>query len=76
MIEYFMPKSKCNLSRKEKEFLVKLLGNKYLVTDLLYRGSDHGWKAIDFHSRCDKKGPTLCLFKIEEGDWIGGYTSS
>ena len=53
----------------------KLLGNKRLVTTLLFGGSDHGWKAIDFHSRCDKSGATICLFKIKDGDCIGGYTN-
>jgi hypothetical protein len=43
---------------------------------LLYRGSDHGWKALDFHSRCDNKGPTISLFKIKDGDCIGGYTNA
>ena len=52
------------------------MGNKWLVTTLLYRGSEHGWNFIDFHSRCDKKGPTICLFKIKDGDCIGGYTNA
>ncbi len=36
----------------------------------------HGWKAKKFHSRCDNKGPTLCLMKIKEGDCIGGFTKA
>lgn len=50
------------------------MGNKRLVTVLLYRGSDDGWNHIDFHSRCDNKGPTISLFKVKNGDCIGGYT--
>ena len=53
-----------------------LLGNKLLVTSLLYRGSTHGWRQEEFHSRCDKKGPTISLFKINMGDCIGGYTKA
>ncbi len=53
-----------------------LLGYKKLVTTLLYRGSEHGWKYIDFHSRCDGKGPTISLFKIKEGDCVGGFTKA
>ena len=53
----------------------KLLGDNKLVTALLYRGSDDGWEAEDFHKRCDDKGPTICLFKIKDGDCIGGYTT-
>jgi hypothetical protein len=30
----------------------------------------------DFHSRCDNKGPTISLFKIKNGDCIGGYTAA
>jgi hypothetical protein len=56
--------------------MLKLLGNKRLVTYMLYRGSEHGWKFIDFHSRCDNKGPTISLFKIKDGDCIGGYTKA
>jgi hypothetical protein len=29
--------------------------------------------AKDFHSRCDNKGPTISLFKIKDGDCVGGY---
>jgi hypothetical protein len=32
--------------------------------------------AKDFHSRCDNKGPTISLFKILDGDCIGGYTKA
>ena len=30
----------------------------------------------DFHSRCDNKGPTVSLFKIKDGDCVGGYTKA
>ncbi len=43
---------------------------------MLYRGSDHGWEWEDFHSRCDNKGPTISLFKIKDGDVIGGYSTA
>jgi hypothetical protein len=68
--------SLCATKKEEKQFLLKLLGNKQLVTTLLYRGSIHGWMYIDFHSRCDNKGLTISLFKIKEGDCIGGYTKA
>jgi hypothetical protein len=57
--------------------LLKLLGNKRVKTKNLYRGSKNGWMKKDFHSRCDKKGPTLSLFKVKDtGDCIGGYTNA
>lgn len=43
---------------------------------MLYRGSEHGWKRRDFHLRCDNKGETISLFKIKDGDTIGGYTKA
>ena len=54
---------------------MKLLGNKRLVTSLLFRGSQHGWEEEDFHSCCDDKSPTITLFKIKDGDVIGGFTT-
>ena len=64
------------LHKEEKEYLHKLLGNKLLVTTLLFRGSEDGWSFKEFHTRCDKKGATITLFKIKDGDCIGGYTEA
>ena len=76
LIENFLADSKCVTENQHKEYLLKLLGNKKFVTYMLYRGSEHGWKYIDFHSRCDDKGPTISLFKIKDGDIIGGYSKA
>ena len=38
-------------------------------------GSRDGWKADDFHSKCDGKGATLTLVRSEEGYVFGGYTA-
>jgi hypothetical protein len=46
------------------------------VLKLLFRGSEHGWSQNDFHIRCDDIGSTICLFKIKNGDCIGGYTNA
>jgi hypothetical protein len=56
--------------------LLLLLGAKRFVTTLLYSGSLHGWNSIDFHSRCDNKDSTVSLFKIKDGDCIGGFTET
>jgi hypothetical protein len=61
---------------EEKLYLHKLLGNKQLVTILLFSGSIHGWMGKDFHSRCDNKGSTISLFKVKDGDCIGGFTNA
>ena len=42
---------------------------------LEYRGSDHGWGYKDFHSRADHKDWTITLFKIKDGDCVGGFTT-
>ena len=76
LIDKFLLNSKCATDIEQKLFLNKLLSNKRLVTVLLYRGSDQGWMFKDFHSRCDHKGPTISLFKIKDGDCIGGYTTA
>jgi hypothetical protein len=75
MLDKLLINSTCTSNKEEKKFLLKLLGNKLLVTTLLYSGSKHGWKYKNFHSRCDGKGPTISLFKVKNtGDCIGGYT--
>ena len=40
---------------------------------LIYRASRDGWAASNFHSCCDRKGPTVTVIKC--GNYIfGGYT--
>ena len=61
----------------EKKFLRKILGDRAFKTTMVYRGSIHGFKAKDFHDQCDRKGPTISLFKVKEnGDCIGGFTEA
>jgi len=71
-----LEKSKCATKKEEKIFLEKLFVNKRFVTILLFSGSLHGWSPDDFHSRCDNKGPTISLFKVKDGDCIGGFTNA
>ena len=40
---------------------------------LCYRASDDGWRAEDFHRKCDDVGPTVTLVKCES-NIFGGYT--
>jgi hypothetical protein len=76
IISNYLQNSKCATDDEQKLYLLDLLGNKRLVTTLLYRGSEHGWYGRDFHSRCDNKSPTISLFKVKDGDCIGGYTEA
>ena len=43
--------------------------------NLLYRGSADGWMYKDFHTKCDKKGPSICLFQSSNGRKCGGFTT-
>jgi predicted nucleic acid-binding Zn-ribbon protein len=41
---------------------------------LLWRGTRDGFRAIDFHSRCDRKPNTLVVIMDTEGFVFGGFT--
>jgi BTB/POZ domain-containing protein KCTD9 len=41
---------------------------------LIYKGSKDGFKASDFHSKCDNKPNTLVVIKSSNGNVFGGYT--
>ena len=65
-------------SPKRDEYLKKIfewLNYKYDNMELIYRGSRDGSKSDNFHSKCDNKGPTICLYKNEKGNIFGGYAS-
>ena len=42
---------------------------------LLYRGSRDGYKASDFHSKCDGRKNQLTLIQADSGRIFGGYQS-
>ena len=50
-------------------------GKQVYETVLEDRGSDHGWEYHDFHEKADNKGWTVSLFKILDGDCVGGFTT-
>jgi hypothetical protein len=43
--------------------------------ELIYRGSDHGFKASDFHTKCDNIADTLVVIQSNHGKVFGGRTS-
>ena len=63
------------MSPKLEELLKKkeLNGRKWA---LLYQGSRDGFRASDFHSRCDNKPNTLTIVKSTSGNIFGGFTSA
>jgi hypothetical protein len=40
---------------------------------LLYKASEDGFAAADFHKICDDKGPTLTIIRSKNGYLFGGY---
>ena len=42
--------------------------------ELLYRGSRDGFRAKNFHDKCDKKGETLTIILSTDNFIFGGYT--
>ncbi len=68
---------------KEIAFLKTIMGEKAFVTYLLFRGSRDGWNGKDFHLRCDGKGATISLYRInrdgffsKKSECIGGFTNA
>ena len=63
-------------SNKEKEFL-KIIYNwcKFKKLELIYRGTRDGGDNINFHKKCDNKGPNIMLFRNDKGNIFGGYVS-
>ena len=56
-------------------FFGKLIKTRGQKATLLYRASEHGFKASDFHSKCDNKGKTISLIQDTNDNVFGGYTS-
>jgi len=74
--EEIFDESLCCTDPKEKVYFKGMMRNKKFRTELCYRGSSHGWMVEDFFRMSDGKGPTICLFKIEDNDnCIGAFTS-
>jgi hypothetical protein len=46
-----------------------------LKLNLIYKAKRDDFEANDFHSRCDNKGPTICVIQSEYGKTFGGYTN-
>ena len=66
--------SKCANFKEVQQMIEYLKEKQVYETVLEYRGSEHGWEEV-FHKRADNKGWTVILFKILDGDCIGGFTT-
>ena len=67
--------SKCAHFKEVQQMIEYLKEKQVYETVLEYRGSEHGWGYDDFHKRADNKGWTVTLFKILDGDCVGGFTT-
>ena len=61
-------------SQEDIRYISSLLPN-FKYGSLLYRATAHGFKRLDFHSRCDNKTNTIILVRSENGRKFGGYTT-
>jgi hypothetical protein len=50
-----------------------LLPKQYEI-QLIYRGSEDGFGAADYHKKCDNKGPVLIIIKSGNKNIFGGFT--
>ncbi len=57
------------------QFINNCFDNKPFATDILYRGSDHGFTASAIHNKCDNRGPTLAIVKSDNEQVFGGFTN-
>ena len=63
-------------SGRETEFLNKILEwTGYKNIELLFRGTRDGMNSNNFHSKCDNKSQTICLYLNDKNSIFGGYAS-
>ena len=66
--------SKIIKENKRKLISKWILPHYNLKFELLYRASRDGFQPMDFHTRCDNKGPTLFVAKLSSNKRLGGFT--
>ena len=64
------------LDQKQIISLMELIGfTDQFKWKLLYRATEDGFSAQNFHSKCDKFPNTLTVIKSEHGNVFGGFTT-
>ena len=74
---------KTKIARIDSRILTKAADEQYVVKELVnekklrlvYRGSEDGFGAADFHRKCDNKGATISVIETTDGEIVGGYAS-
>ena len=75
----FSVDSKIISDYREFDFIINYLKNKFdkeIINSIrIYRATEDGDKADDFHRLCDGNTNIIVLIKTKDGKKIGGYTS-
>jgi hypothetical protein len=61
-------------SKVHRDHLCSWITGSAKKLELLYRGTEHGWKGADFHRMCDNQGPTVTVVQVG-ARLFGAYTS-
>ena len=66
-----------SIIKEEERKLISnwILPHYNLKFELLYNGKRDGFDISTFHSKCNNKGPTLIVAKLENGRRFGGFAS-
>ena len=56
------------------EWIKEKMDKNMLKYELIYKMTENGSKAEDFHKCCDDKGPTLTIIKTTSHRIFGGFT--
>eukprot|EP01084_Bolivina_argentea_P140209 246568_1 len=69
--------SKLLTLKEDMDFVQSLLAKISNIKrfNLLFRATEHGFKAKDFHNKCDNDGQTITIIKSNFGNIFGGYTT-
>ena len=64
------------IKKEERDLISNWIFPHYnLKFELLYRGTRDGFINEAFHSKCDDKGPTVFVVKLENNRRLGGFAS-
>jgi hypothetical protein len=64
------------LTAEYEDKLMEFIGNdiQHQPWRLIYRASEHGFDAADFHRCCDSFAPTVSIIQTDFGNIFGGFT--
>jgi hypothetical protein len=64
------------LTIEQQQKLNEFYGKNEAQWQLIYKATEDGFAAIDFHRQCDGKSPTMTIIKSKTGGYLfGGYTA-